>query len=184
MTGGLNVLDDRLYTLEDYMKMDDGNRYELIGGKLIMTPSAKWQHQDVVVNLLTIFKVFLNQHPIGKISTELDVHLGDEVARPDILFISKERLDILGEAYPNAAPDLVIEVLSPSTAVHDKKTKSQLYYTSGVKEYWLVDPEAKLVDVFVAGENKWILMGVFDQTDTLTTSLLPGLEVHLKDVFM
>ena len=81
------------------------------------------------------------------------------------------------------APDLVVEVLSPSTARYDKKKKSQLYFKNGVKEYWLVDPDQQLVEVFIAGEKEWRWAGVFDQEDILTSALLPGLKINLGEIF-
>lgn len=182
MTTGLTVLQDKVYTIEDYMKLDDGNRYELIRGRLIVVPSPKRRHQDISLNIATVFKNFLKQHPIGTVLWDIDVHLGDKVVRPDILFFSKERSDRIGESYPTAAPDLAIEVLSPSTESYDMKTKSQIYYENGVKEYWIVSPDAKWVEVLVAGEKHWIRT-VLDQDDILTTVLLPGLEINLQDVF-
>jgi len=177
------VLSDKIYTVEDYMKMDDGNRYELIGGKLIMVPKPRPIHQKVALRIATAFEVFLKLNPIGEVFYEVDVHLGDKVVGPDILFIAKDRTGIIGELNIQGAPDLVVEILSPSTVVHDKKIKSQLYYSNGVKEYWVVDPDEKLVEVFVAGEKNWTWMGVFDQEDVLTTTLLPGLEISLSEVF-
>jgi Uma2 family endonuclease len=183
MTTGLTILDDKIYTVEDYMQLNDDKWYELIGGKLIVVPKPRPKHQRVSGRLYYQLENFLKQNPIGEVLYEVDVHLGDKVVGPDVLFVSRERMDIIGELYLNAAPDLVIEVLSPATAVHDKETKSQLYYDNGVKEYWLVDPDQQLVDVFKAGENAWILVGVFDSQELLATSLLPGLEISLGEVF-
>jgi Uma2 family endonuclease len=183
VASGLTVLDDKVYTIEDYMRLDDDNRYELIGGKLIMVPRPQWKHQKISGALHAQFLNFLNQNPIGEVLWDLDVHLGDKVVRPDVLFIPKKHIEILGESFPNAAPDLVIEVLSPSSESHDRKTKSKLYFENGVKEYWVVDPQQKTVEVFTAGEKNWTWIGVFDQEDVLTTSLLPGLEIRLEDVF-
>lgn len=183
MTTGLTIIDDKIYTIDDYMNMDDDNRYELIGGKLIMVPKPRTRHQKISGRLYNQLENFLGQNPIGEVLYEVDVHLGDKVVGPDILFVTKERLDIIGDLYLNAAPDLVIEVLSPATASHDKKRKSKLYYKNGVKEYWLVDPDEKLVEVLIAGEKEWRWGGVFDWEDILTTALLPGLEINLGEVF-
>ncbi|AGL00989.1 Uma2 family endonuclease [Desulfoscipio gibsoniae] len=177
------TLSDKIYTIEDYMKLDDGNRYELIGGKLIMAPRPSYKHQRTAGKIYTRFENFLEKNPIGEAVQEVDVHLGIEVIAPDVLFIAKDRLDIVGELYIQAAPDLVVEIISPSTASIDRKKKSKLYFIHGVKEYWMVDPDQRLVEVLIAGEKEWRWAGVFDQEDVLTTDLLPGLEISLSEVF-
>ena len=178
------VLSDRIYTVEDYMKMDDGRRYELIGGELIVVPSPRPKHQRVSGRIFNKFENFLKNNYLGEVfDAPIDIVLGEHIVQPDILFIAKGRLDIIGELNIQGAPDLVVEILSPNTAAHDKKKKSQLYFKHGVKEYWLVDPDAKLVDVFKAGEKEWRWVGTFDQDDILGSSLLPGLEIKLFEVF-
>ena len=177
------VLNDKKYTIEDYLKLDDGNRYELIDGELILVPRPRFKHQRIRLQIANFFVNFLEQNPIGEVVYEVDVHLGDKVVAPDVLFISKERLHIIEELNIQGAPDLVVEVLSPSTASYDKKIKSKLYFKNGVKEFWLVDPDQQLVEVLIAEEKQWRWAGVFDREDILTTELLPGLEVKLAEVF-
>jgi Uma2 family endonuclease len=102
--------------------------------------------------MLTQFENFLRNNCLGEVfDAPIDVILGEHIVQPDILFITRERLDIIGELNIQGAPDLVVEILSPSTAARDKKKKGRLYFKHGVKEYWLVDPDAKWVDVFKAG---------------------------------
>ncbi|MCL6612834.1 MAG: Uma2 family endonuclease [Peptococcaceae bacterium] len=178
------VLSDRIYTVEDYMKMDDGRRYELIGGKLFVVPSPRPKHQRVSGRIFYQFENFLKNNDLGEVfDAPIDIVLGEHILQPDVLFITKERSDIIGELNIQGAPDLVVEILSPSTAAHDKKKKSRLYFKHGVKEYWLVDPDAKIVDVFKAGEKEWRWVGAFDQEDILHSDLLPGLEIKLTEVF-
>lgn len=183
MTSSLTVLDDKIYTVEDYLNMNDDNRYELIGGKLIMVPKPKLRHQKIANRFFAALDRFVHENNLGEVNGDVDVFLGDKIVGPDVLFIAKERLYIVGELNVQGAPDLVVEVLSPSTGSHDRKKKSKIYFDNGVKEYWVVDPDEKLVEVFVAGEKKWTWMGVFDQEDILTTALIPGLEITLKDIF-
>ncbi|MCL5780686.1 MAG: Uma2 family endonuclease [Firmicutes bacterium] len=166
------------------MKLDDGKRYELIGGELIVVPSPRPRHQRISGKIFNQIENFLKGTQLGEVyDAPIDVVLGEYIVQPDILFISQDRLDIIGELNIQGAPDLVIEILSPATAAHDKKKKSQLYFKHGVKEYWLVDPDQQLAEVFVAGEKEWRWVGVFDQEDVLTTDLLPGLEISLAEVF-
>ncbi|MFZ5591891.1 MAG: Uma2 family endonuclease, partial [Bacillota bacterium] len=113
-----------------------------------------------------------------------DVYLSEkDVLQPDIIFISRGRLSIITEENIQGAPDLVVEILSPATARYDKVTKSRLYYQYGVREYWLVDPDGQVVQVFERGERYWNLYDAFDVDQTLTSPLLPGLEIPLERVF-
>ncbi|SFR01382.1 Uma2 family endonuclease [Desulfoscipio geothermicus] len=178
------VLSGKNYTVEDYMKLNDGKRYELIGGELIVVPSPRPRHQRISAKILLQLGKYIENNPVGEVySAPIDIVLDNHVVQPDILFVSNDRLDIIGELNIQGAPDLVVEILSPSTAAHDKKKKGQLYFKYGVKEYWLVDPETKFIDVFVAGEKEWRWIGAFDQEDVLTTTLLPGLKISLSKIF-
>lgn len=182
MQAGTN---DRLYTYDDYLKLNDDNRYELIGGKLILVPSPKIIHQEISVNLIFILINFIRKNNLGKLLiAPTDVLLTEkDKPQPDILFVSKERLSIITEANVQGAPDLVIEILSPSTSKWDRVEKSRLYYKHGVKEYWIVDPDSKVVEVLTPGERYWNIFGAYSIDDTLTSPLFPSLEIQLKDVF-
>lgn len=175
---------EKVYTVEDYLSLNDSRRYELIGGELIVVPSPRPRHQRVSGKMFTQMEYYLKENPLGEVfDAPIDVVLGEHVVQPDILFISRERLDIVGELNIQGAPDLVVEVTSPTTAVMDRKKKSKIYWQSGVREYWVVDPEQQLVDVFVAGQDGWRWLGAFDRDDVLTTNLMPGLQVRLAEVF-
>ncbi|MFZ5634589.1 MAG: Uma2 family endonuclease [Bacillota bacterium] len=171
------------YTYEDYLNLDDDQRYELIGGELIVVPRPKLKHQKTAYRLFGLLENFIQQKGIGDVYGEVDVLMGGQVVAPDVLFISKERLCIIGETSIQGAPDLVVEVLSQSTRKLDRTKKTLLYLTHGVREYWLVDPEIQTVEVFQAGKDRWELAGVYDEKETLTSPLLPGLEIDLKKVF-
>lgn len=177
------VLSDKIYTVDDYMQLNDGRRYELIGGALIVVPSPRPKHQKIANRFFAALDRFVLMKNLGEVNGDVDVHLGDVVVAPDVFFVARERLEIIGEFNIQGAPDLVVEILSPSTAVYDKKEKSRIYLKYGVKEYWLVDPELQLVEVLTAGENEWRRTGVFDREDVLTTTLLPGLEINLGEIF-
>lgn len=179
----ITVKTDRWYTYNDYLKLDDGHDYEIVGGKLIVVPKPRPYHQEIVGALIEVLRGFLRQDRSGKIYSDVDVLFGDQVVSPDIVVILKEHLAIVQETHINGAPDLVIEVLSPSTEKYDRKQKSQLYYAHGVGEYWLVDPALQLVEIFVAGEKDWNRAGIYDEEDTLVSPFWPGLRVELKSIF-
>jgi Uma2 family endonuclease len=175
----------KLYTYDDYLKLDDDNRYELIGGELILVPAPKTVHQRVSQRLNHLLTEFVLKNNLGEVLySPVDVVLTKtDKPQPDILFISKERLNIIKEEYIDGAPDLVIEILSASTAKHDRVLKSRLYFAHGVKEYWIIDPDLKTVEIFIPGENNWYLFGAYHEEEKLISPLLSGLEINLKDVF-
>lgn len=178
------IKSDKWYTYEDYLQLDDKYEYEIIGGKLFMTPKPRPLHQEVVGRLYVALHNFLKQRNIqGKIFLDVDVIFGNQVVSPDIIYITHERLSIISETNIQGPPDLIIEVLSPSTQKYDRKQKSQLYYTNGVKEYWLIDPATQLAEVFAREDKGWYRAGVYDEEDTLVSPLLPELEINLKEIF-
>lgn len=173
------------YTYEDYLRINDDNQYELIGGELILVPSPKTRHQRISGRLYRIIADFATKNNLGELLyAPIDVVLSEtDKPQPDIMFISNERLDIIAEDNIKGAPDLVIEVLSQSTAKYDRVEKNRMYYKYGVKEYWVVDPEIKVIEVYTAGEKNWIIAGTYDNKEVLESPLLPGLQINLADVF-
>ena len=139
-------------TWEDVLRMpDDGNRYEFIGGRLYMTPAPVTRHQRISKRLHWALMEVLERAGHGQVFyAPLLVEFpgtGDRV-QPDILFVSNERQTIIGEKQVTGAPDLVVEILSPSTAHRDRGIKLDLYARHGVREYWIVDPDEDAVDVW------------------------------------
>ncbi|HBI24855.1 MAG TPA: restriction endonuclease, partial [Nitrospiraceae bacterium] len=124
-----SIIEKKKYTYEDYLKTPDDVRYELIEGELLMTPSPVPRHQRISRKIEFILEEFVTNNDLGEIFyAPCDVHLDNEnVVQPDILFISKERLNIIGEKNIQAAPDLAIEILSESSAYRDLVQKKKLY---------------------------------------------------------
>jgi Uma2 family endonuclease len=139
------------WTYAEFSRLpEDGNRYEVIAGDLYVTPSPRPRHQWVVGNLDFALQAYVRSHDLGRVYIgPIDVLFaeGDYLA-PDLVFIRKDRLDIVSERGLEAAPDLVVEVLSPSTAGRDRILKRDRYLHFGVPEYWAVDPNAAEVLVF------------------------------------
>ena len=129
---------------------DDGNRYEAIGGTLYVTAAPKWRHQVVGTRLLRKLCELLEDPGHGEVVATPGVEFPatGEGVQPDILFVSNERRHIVEEAGLVGAPDLVVEVLSPSTAERDRGVKRRLYERQGVREYWIVDLVENRVDVY------------------------------------
>ena len=130
---------------------EDGNRYEAIGGELYVTPPPRVPHQEIAMHLVAALFPLLHGAGQGKLFfAPVGVEFPDtrEGVQPDILFVSRERLHIIGEDWLRGAPDLVIEILSPGTAARDRNVKLKLYRRHGAAEYWIVDPVGKTVEVW------------------------------------
>ena len=139
-------------TWEDVLRMpDDGNRYEFIGGRLYMTPAPAIRHQRISRRLQSALMRVLRDGGHGEVfDAPVLVEFpgtGDRV-QPDLLFVSHERRGIIGEKQVTGAPDLVVEILSPSTAHRDRGIKLDLYARHRVRQYWIVDPDQDVVDVW------------------------------------
>ncbi|HUW66072.1 MAG TPA: Uma2 family endonuclease, partial [Spirochaetia bacterium] len=146
------------YTYEDYAKLPESPRYQLIGGDLVLTPSPKPYHQSVLSNLNRLMDSFVLENDLGIVRfAPLDVYLNKkETYQPDIIFIARDRLDIFGEDKIEGAPDLVVEILSPTTAHDDRNAKFKNYEKYGVREYWIVDPKEKTVEIFVLKGERFL----------------------------
>ena len=135
---------------------EDGNRYEAIEGALYMTPAPSVRHQTISLRLVLELSRFLVEPGHGRLwYAPIGVHFPatQEGVQPDILFVSDERRAIVAPDELKGAPDLVVEILSPSTATRDRDLKRRLYQRQGVAEYWIVDPDADAVDVWRFGDQ-------------------------------
>ena len=173
-------------TYEEFRQLpEDGKRYELIHGEVHLTPSATTKHQCVLQNLSSSLGPFVIKNGLGEVWTApLDVRLSPDTAvQPDLIFISNSRAKIIKENYIDGAPDLMVEILSPSTAAHDRATKLALYAKARVPEVWLLDPLAKTVEVLKLQGKKYVLDAALGGDQKLTSSQFPGWELPLTDLF-
>jgi Uma2 family endonuclease len=174
-------------TYDDYVLFpDDGKRHELIDGEHYMSPAPHARHQRVLVRLIYAFEGFLRDRRLGEIlcaPTDV-VFTRFDVVQPDLLYVSAARQGIV-DAYVGGAPDLAVEILSPSNRRYDEVTKRDLYERTGVPEYWLVDPEVETVKVFRRDGDRFArpLLLSLHEGDVLTTPLLPGFELALAELF-
>ena len=178
------------FSYQDYKSLPEleTERYELLEGELVMVPSPTTYHQRISGNLELILRQFVLERDLGEVYyAPLDVVLAEgserKVVQPDILFISKNRSHIITEDEINGAPDLVVEIISKGTEERDRGYKKTLYARHGVKEYWLVDPKAKTVEVFTLGERGFEMVRGYKSTETLNSSLLEGLKIDLQEIF-
>ncbi len=179
------VIEKKRYTYEDYLKTPEDTRYELIEGDLLMTPSPVTKHQRISGKLEFELRKFVTENNLGEVfDAPYDVYLDDEnVLQPDILFISQERLNIIGEKNIQGAPDLVIEIISENTAYRDFVQKKKLYAKFRIKEYWIVIPGEELIEVYVLKDNTYMLYKTYNKNDALESSVLKDLKLELRDIF-
>lgn len=172
-------------TYQDYCKLPDESRYELIEGELLMTPSPNRFHQEVAHRLNEAVSRYVSDRRLGKVYfAPLDVVLSDhDVVQPDLLFVSHSRKEILKDENIQGAPDLVIEITSPSSRERDRLIKKSLYARYRVQEYWLVDLEKRSIEILSLKEAEYGLAGIFFQEDLLSTPILPGLSLSVRTVF-
>ena len=175
------------WTYADYARLpDDGMRYEVIRGELFMSPAPRPLHQ-VVITLISYFLVeFLRVNRLGKsfvspIDVVLPQQLGDPV-QPDIVFIANERLSIVGELNIQGAPDLVMEVLSPSNPEYDRTLKYEIYAEAGVPEYWIVDPHERTIEVFALRDGGYEQLGRYGEGETARSELLDGFTAAIDEI--
>ena len=145
------------WTYEDYLRLpDDGMIYEIIKGELHMSPAPEPIHQEDKGNLFAFFWNFSRQHDVGRpYDAPIDVILPGLTSpvQPDVLFIVKERLHIVKKGRIEGAPDIMVEVLSPWNWYRDRSEKFSVYAEAGVREYWIVDPKMRAIELFVLREN-------------------------------
>ena len=174
-------------TYRDYFDLPESDdRYELIDGELYMAPTPIPEHQIFVYFLAKVIEEFVTRHRLGRmIISPQDVVLSDDiVVQPDIMFVSNERLHIIKWGhFVQGSPDLVVEVLSPSTERFDRTVKRERYARFGVREYWTADIVGRTIEVNVSSGDEFEVVGVYGEGDIFESPLLTGLEVDISGVF-
>ena len=172
-------------TFEDYEKTSDDDRYELIDGELIALTAPDRDHQGILLTIALLIGNFLGRVNLGRLYiAPRDVYLTDtDIVQPDLLFISNERLEIDTARPVRGAPDLVVEIRSPSTANRDWTVKRELYARHGVKEYWIVGPDARTVTLMLLTGDSLDVSSILDEGDTLESSVLAGFSASVTEIF-
>jgi len=175
-----------LYTYEDYLTWPDDERWELIDGQAIKMYAPTIQHQRISGNILFEFKLYLKGKPCEAFHAPVDVLFSvgegaDTVLQPDILVICDR--DKLEPRAVKGAPDLVVEILSPSTRNKDCTVKLQKYELHGVKEYWIIDPIAKAVTVYVLNAKGNFEATTYKDNDEVSSVVLSDFTVSLTTIF-
>lgn len=175
------------WTYKDWLKLpDDGYRYEVINGVLYMSPPPLIRHQQISMRLVGCLLEFLRRQPIGEVlHAPVGVRLPNQPVplQPDIVFVRVERLGIIDEAYIEGVPDLLMEILSPSNWLYDRREKMQVYQEAGVAEYWIIDPRALTVEVYVLEQGQYLLAGQYRPGEVAPSRVIPGFAVPVDAVF-
>jgi Uma2 family endonuclease len=174
------------YTVEDYMMLEEGAPFQLINYDLIMSPSPTPAHQVISIRLSQIILNFLDStNNNGMVlAAPMDVKFDDgNVFQPDVLYIAAERKAELVKDRIEGAPDLIIEILSPSNAYYDLRQKKDVYQKFGVKEYIIIDPIALNFEMYILKDGIYQLLQKAEQTEKLNSVLLPGLSFDLAKIF-
>jgi Uma2 family endonuclease len=173
-------------TYDEFRQLpDDGKRYELIHGEVHVSPSPNTRHQTTHSNLFTSLGPHVKTHRLGRLlSTPYDVRLSlDTALQPDLLFISNARAVVILDNYVAGAPDLVVEILSPSTAAHDRATKLALYAEARAPWVWFLDPQAKTEEVLRLEGRRYFVDSILAGDQILTSSLFRGWQLPLHELF-
>jgi Uma2 family endonuclease len=164
---------------------DDGNRYEVIDGELFVSPAPNWDHQRALSKLniiagLHVYESGLGELVQGPVGVELD---DDNGVQPDIIYISREWMDLVGRRGVIGAPDLVVEALSPSTRALDRVRKMRRYAQSRVPHYWLLDPRTRSLLAHRLVGADYELTGEYGPGSVFRPELFPGLEIPIDELW-
>ncbi len=173
-------------TVRDFERLPEGAPYQLIAGELIMSPSPVLSHQRIIRRLALRLDDFIQRKQLGEIVlSPMDVYLTEEdVYQPDLIFIRKENVHLLD---PNDrirfVPDLVIEVLSPSTGSFDYSRKKRIYCERGVREYWIIDPEERTIEIMVKEGAFYQTVAMLRPPAMIESAMFPGFSMKVEEVF-
>ncbi|TDA66977.1 MAG: Uma2 family endonuclease [Clostridia bacterium] len=175
-----------LLTYEDYCALpNDGKRYEILEGVLHVAPAPNIRHQRVSRRLELILALYVEANQLGEVfDAPVDVVLSPHnVAQPDLIFVSRGRSQCVTEKNIAGSPDLVVEILSPSTALVDRLTKSQIYARHGVDYYWLVDPDGETLEEYQRQGEVFVRLATYQGATVCATRCFPDLSLDLTRVW-
>ncbi len=172
----------------DYLHLpEDGRRYEIIEGVLYVANAPSFDHQFAVSRALFYFQRLTIERDLGVVLTApFEVHLSErsKPVQPDVFFIRKERQPTSGDRIFLGAPDLIVEVISPSSIRLDRHIKFDAYEQYGVAEYWLVDLKWRGVEVYTLSNGEYALVGQYAGDDVIESAVLVGLQIKANDLFL
>lgn len=176
---------EKVYSIEDYKRLPEGSPYQLIKGELIMTPAPKPIHQIILGNIFERLRAWTKTKDLGLVlPAPVDVFADEENAyQPDIIFISKDQMNLLKDDGFYGVPTLVVEILSPSSGYYDLREKFYVYEKRGVKEYWIVDYNLKEVEIYGNKDGKFLSSLKLKGEGIARSKVLEGLEISTDEIF-
>lgn len=164
---------------------NDGRRYELYDGEIVVVPAPLPRHQDIVLKITRALDDYARERGGKVFVSPLDIVFSEyNVLQPDVIFFQASRLHLIDlDKVTRHAPDLAVEVLSPSTRKRDRGRKMHIYLRYGVKEYWVVDPVNRSIDRYELTDDGYALVQSASETDTLRSRLLPELQIPTSSLF-
>lgn len=175
------------WTYDDYAALpDDGQRYEIVNGVLLMTPAPTPDHQSIAVRLAYYLFMHVELAGLGRVfPTPIDVELGPKnVFQPDVVVLLNAHLDRVAAKKIIGAPDLVVEVASRGTATYDRVSKYDIYARTGVAEYWIVKPTNRTIEVLILENGEYYSSGIFRGEQLLLSRIVPDLPVRAEQFFL
>ena len=176
----------KVFTYQDYLDLpEDSHQHQVINGELVMTPAPYTIHQKTSRRIIEEFIDFLKTNSVGEVLyAPVDVVINEtNVFQPDILFVSDENSKIITQKNVTGPPDLVIEILSPSTGYYDLTEKKEIYAEFGVKEYWIVDPKKKWVEIYINETRKFKSEQRLEKSGILKSLTLSRFEIRMEKIF-
>ena len=175
------------WTYQDYASLpEDGHRYEVVNGVLYMSPAPSMRHQRIVGRIFYYLAMHVDFPGLGQVyqaPTDVELRPGD-VVQPDVFVVLNPHLDQTTPSRLIGAPDLVVEVASPSTARHDLSEKLSAYARAAVPEYWVVNPDAQTVEVLVCQNGDYCSLGLFASRATLPSQVVSDFPVSVEQFFL
>jgi Uma2 family endonuclease len=180
------VADELKVTYDDILSLGESNqRIELFDGEVIMSAMPTVEHQYIATRLSFLLSSYVETRNLGLVlGAPVDVVLSKHIVfQPDVSFLSRERSYVNDGKKYTASPDLVVEILSESTEERDRTLKFREYARGGAREYWLVSPEKKNIEVYANSDRGFQLVKIFSDKETMSTPLFPDAEFNLRGVF-
>ena len=173
-------------SVAEYLAMPEGAPYyQFINGEAIYFPTQTLFHQSILLNVVFSMGGFVKKNNLGHtILSPVDVYFNDrEMYMPDIVFVSHERNNVLTEVRIIGAPDIIVEVLSPSTGYYDLSHKKEIYEQEGVREYWLVYPDELRVELLQNTDNGFIVLNQARKAGVVRSAVLEGFALEIAEIF-
>jgi Uma2 family endonuclease len=167
------------------MELEEGFFYELINGNIVKKQAPAPAHQNASMQIATAMNNFIKERQLGKLfAAPIDVFFDDHNnTQPDILFVKKERDFLITKHGIEGAPDLIVEILSPSTFKVDRKDKFDMYLFFGVSEYWIVDPKNQSIEVYILENDRYKMEFFAIENGLVQSKVLDGLNLEVSEIF-